>query len=203
MEGQRDGYVARPLPVVVRRDQQQGRGVLGACARHSSPHHPRAREEVLPDHGPQRGLSDGSADPVPDHAVRRHLLPEGRHLPVGGGPTQGQHAGAGLLRVRRPQAQARDRVAPHALRAEEGPVQDVEVGSRQCHLHGGRPGGCRAQDPGRVLPQGAGVVGVRRGRRDALGEGRAEESVPGLCQVRSLLPRGVRGDDRRPQLLGL
>ena len=38
------------------------------------------------------------ADTLPDHAVHRHLLPKGGHLPAGRRPAQGEHARARVLR---------------------------------------------------------------------------------------------------------
>ena len=56
-----------------------------------------AHQEVLPDHGATGGHADGGADPLPDHAVHRHLLPARRHLPAGRRPAQGAHASPCML----------------------------------------------------------------------------------------------------------
>lgn len=46
---------------------------------------------MLHHHGAEGlGRAERGADHVPVHAVRRHLLPQGRHLPARDGPAQGE-----------------------------------------------------------------------------------------------------------------
>ncbi|EPY25213.1 tyrosyl-tRNA synthetase [Strigomonas culicis] len=101
--------------------------------------------------GKSGGHAHRGADPVPAHAVLRHLLPPGRHLPAGPGPAQGEHARARVLRPDRPQAEAGDTLASYAGRAQAGPGQDEQERPRQRHLHGGRRRGRGAQDHAGVL----------------------------------------------------
>mmetsp|Transcript_55284 Transcript_55284/g.171283 ORF Transcript_55284/g.171283 Transcript_55284/m.171283 type:complete len:508 (-) Transcript_55284:177-1700(-) len=153
---------------------------------------------MLPDHGPPGGQAHGGADHVPHHAVHGHLLPPGGRLPARRGPAQGQHARARLLRPLRPEDQARGALPPHALRPQGGAGQDVQVGPRQRHLHGGHGRGRRQEDHERLLPhQARGQRAEGRGRRDAPGEGRLDEPLPGLREAHPLLQARVHLSRRR------
>mmetsp|Transcript_25294 Transcript_25294/g.65728 ORF Transcript_25294/g.65728 Transcript_25294/m.65728 type:complete len:259 (-) Transcript_25294:23-799(-) len=189
-----DERVARAGERVDRRVRSLAHLREQANARRGAAIHRRARPQVLHDHGPRRGRPLGRADALPAHAVHRRLLPAGRRLPARRRPAQGQHARARLLRRGGPQeGQAHHPVAPHALRPQGRPGEDVQVGPRLGHLHGGLDGRRPAEDPRRILPA-HGRRGRRARRGDAARGGRPEEPVPRLRAARGL--RGARRDVR-------
>mmetsp|Transcript_38276 Transcript_38276/g.122731 ORF Transcript_38276/g.122731 Transcript_38276/m.122731 type:complete len:427 (-) Transcript_38276:1262-2542(-) len=125
--------------------------VLALLPRRRPEVHLGAFGQVLPDHGPRRGFSDGGADLVPADAVHGHFLFESGHLPIGRRPTQGQYAREGLLRRRGRQNEAGHLKPPHALRPEKGSGEDEQVGPGLRRLHGGFAGRRFTQDFQRLL----------------------------------------------------